>query len=253
MPGAARGGAIGAPGDKGVLGAGAGMPVVFEDDVLLAADKPAGVLVHADGTGSGAPTLTELVAWHLAREGRPDAAGALQAVQRLDVETTGLVLFSLDKRTQPALDAQVAGHAMRKTYLAVVSGAFPWASRRVEAPLGRDRHDARRMRVCRAGTGKPSVTLVRRLEVAADGRRSLLAVELWTGRRHQVRVHLAHLGFPIVGDGLYGGARPSAARGERGLLLHALSEDVIHPVTGERLHLRTAWPSRLGFAEQPVG
>lgn len=209
--------------------------VVYEDDVLLAADKPAGLLVHADGTG--APTLTELVASHLAAHGRADVRP--QAVQRLDVGTTGLVLFSLDKATQPALDAQVAGHAaMRKRYLAVVSGRFPWEERRVRAPIGRDRHDARRMRACRPGQGKPAETRVRRLEVA--GGRTLLAVELGTGRRHQIRVHLASLGFPLVGDALYGGARSG-----RGLLLHAFEEELDHPLSGERLLLRTAWPSRL--------
>lgn len=210
--------------------------VVFEDDVLLACDKPAGVLVHADGTGSQALTLTDLVAEHLSREGRQGVRP--QAVQRLDVETTGLVLFSLDKATQAALDAQVAGHGMRKTYLAVVSGRVGWREHVVDAPIGRDRHDARRMRVCRPGAGKPARTLVRR--VGERDERTLLEVELLTGRRHQIRVHLASLGLPIVGDALYGGARSSA-----GMLLHALSEEVTHPVTGERLHLETPWPQRL--------
>lgn len=209
--------------------------VVFEDEYLLAASKPADLLVHGDGTG--ARTLTDLVAEHLAAEGRADVRP--QAVQRLDVETTGLVLFSLDRATQPALDAQVAGHDMAKRYLAVVQGRFPSGEKTIDAPLGRDRHDARRMRVCAPGKGKPAMTVVRRL--AYEGGRSLLAVELKTGRRHQIRVHLAHLGFPIVGDALYGGARSAS-----GLLLHAYEEELAHPVTGERLHLRTDWPSRLG-------
>lgn len=213
--------------------------IIYEDDVLLAVDKPAGVLVHADGTG--ARTLTDAVAEHLASEGR--AGARPQAVQRLDVGTTGLVLFSLDRATQPALDAQVAGHGMEKTYLAVVSGRFPWGERCVRAPVGRDRHDARRMRVCKPGQGKPAETRVRRLAVA--GSRSLLLVELGTGRRHQIRVHLASLGFPIVGDSLYGGSRSGA-----GLLLHAWREALDHPVTGERLLLETAWPRRLW--DEPV-
>ena len=214
--------------------------VIYEDEVLLACDKPAGIIVHGDGTG--ARTLTEAVAGHLAAAGRPDARP--QAVQRLDRETTGLVLFSLDRATQPALDAQVAGHDMGKTYLAVVSGRVPWAQKTVRAPIGRDRHDARRMRVCRPGQGKPAETRVTRL--AQRGGRSLLLVELVTGRRHQIRVHLASLGFPIVGDALYGGARSTS-----GLLLHAWSEDITHPVFGERLHLETAWPERL-WPERPA-
>ena len=209
--------------------------VVFEDEYLLAASKPADLLVHGDGTG--ALTLTDLVAEHLAAEGREDVRP--QAAQRLDVETTGLVLFSLDPATQPALDAEVAGRDMRKEYLAVVAGRFPWAQKAIDAPIGRDRHDARRMRVCAPGRGKPALTRVRRLAYA--GGRSLLAVELGSGRKHQIRVHLAHLGFPIVGDTLYNGARNAS-----GLLLHAFEEELEHPLTHERLRLRTAWPARLG-------
>lgn len=208
--------------------------IIYEDDVLLACDKPAGLLVHGDGTG--APTLTDAVAAHLAAEGRSGVRP--QAVQRLDVETTGLVLFSLDRSTQPALDAQVARHAMRKTYLAVVRGSFPGGTQVIDTPIGRDRHDARRMRACRPGQGKPAQTLVRC--AAREGGRSLLVVELVTGRRHQIRVHLASRGFALVGDPLYGGARSAA-----GLLLHAWREGVDHPVTGERLRLETAWPTRL--------
>ncbi len=211
------------------------LPIVFEDEVLLAVDKPAGLIVHADGTGT--PTLTDLVEAHLGLCARTSVRA--QAVQRLDSPTTGLVLFSLDKSTQPLLDAQVAGHTMRKRYLAVVAGSFPWERRAVDAPVGRDRHDSRRMRICRPGTGKPAQTSVRRLAVA-DGR-TLLLVELGSGRRHQIRVHLSSLGFPIVGDALYGGACS-----KEGLLLHAYAEELDHPVSGERLSLRTAWPSRLG-------
>lgn len=211
-----------------------GVRIIYEDEALLACDKPAGMLVHGDGTG--ARTLTDAVAEHLAAGGRSEARP--QAVQRLDMGTTGLVLFSLDRATQAELDRQVAGHDMRKTYLAVVRGAFPGGERLIDRPIGRDRHDARRMRACRPGQGKPAETRVRR--VASAGGRSLLLVELLTGRRHQIRVHLASMGFPIVGDELYGGARSAG-----GLLLHAWREEVVHPVTGRRLRLETAWPERL--------
>ncbi|WP_322154102.1 RluA family pseudouridine synthase [Paratractidigestivibacter sp.] len=220
--------------------------VIYADDVFLAADKPAGLLVHGDGTGTA--TLMDAVAAHLASAGRVGVRP--QAVQRLDVDTTGLVLFSLDPATQPKLDAEVAGRDMRKVYLAVVAGRFPWAEKTIDAPIGRDRHDARRMRAAGAGQGKPAQTRVRKL--AFKGGRTLLKVELVTGRRHQIRVHLASLGFPIVGDALYGGARADARRGEEGLLLHAYAEELAHPATGEPLSLKTDWPSRLGASWSPV-
>ena len=214
--------------------------VIYEDEVLLACDKPAGIIVHGDGTGER--TLTDAVAAHLAAAGR--AGAHPQAVQRLDAETTGLTLFSLDRATQPALDAQVAGHGMNKTYLAVVAGRVPWAEKTVRQPIGRDRHDARRMRVCRPGQGKPAETRVRR--VAEKDGHTLLVVTLVTGRRHQIRVHLASLGHPIVGDALYGGARSTS-----GLLLHAWREELDHPVSGGRLRLETVWPERL-WPERPA-
>lgn len=160
------------------------------------------------------------------------------------------MLFSLDPATQPALDAEVAGRDMRKEYLAVVAGRFPWAQKAIDAPIGRDRHDAKKMRVCKEGQGKPASTLVRKL--AFKGGRTLLSVELLSGRRHQIRVHLASLGFPIVGDGLYGGARADAARGESGLLLHAFREELRHPATGEPLSLQAEWPERLGKNWEPT-
>ena len=217
--------------------------VLYRDPFLMAVDKPAGILVHGDGTG--ARTLTDDVAALLAREGVPAAP---QAVQRLDVDTTGVVLFSLAPEFQPALDALVASHDMRKRYLAVVEGSFPAGVRRMEAPLGRDRHYARRMRVS-AGC-KPALTLVTVL--ARRGGKSLLLLELGTGRRHQIRVHLAHAGHPIVGDALYGRAAGGRAAGAGGLMLHAVCEELTHPATGRALRLEAGWPARFGKFFSPL-
>ena len=221
--------------------------VLYRDPFLMAVDKPAGILVHGDGTG--ARTLTDDVAALLAREGVPSAP---QAVQRLDVDTTGVVLFSLAPEFQPALDALVASHGMRKRYLAVVEGSFPAGVRRMDAPIGRDRHDARRMRV--SAGGKPALTLVTVL--ARRGGRSLLLLELGTGRRHQIRVHLAHAGHPIVGDALYGraagGRSGGRAAGAGGLMLHAVCEELAHPATGEALRLEAGWPARFGKFFSPL-
>jgi 23S rRNA pseudouridine1911/1915/1917 synthase len=219
--------------------------ILYEDRFLLAADKPAGLLVHGDGTG--AETLSDRVGAHLAREGIPASA---QAIQRLDVDTTGLVLFSLAAEIQPALDRMVAGRGVRKRYLAVVRGEYPSGERVISRPIGRDRHDARRMRV--GASGKPAVTRASR--IASSGGRSLLLVEILTGRRHQIRVHLASQGFPIEGDPLYGGVGGSDDARD-GLMLHAYEERLAHPVTGEALVIRTPWPERFGrsFPEMTIG
>ncbi len=210
--------------------------ILYRDDYAIAVNKPAGIIVHGDGTG--AETLTDLVRAQLAAADASTDTSQLQALQRLDRDTTGIVLFSLSKETQPAFDALVARHGadgMRKRYLAVVQGRFPKGETCISKPLGRDRHDARRMRVSR--TGKPSLTRVRLL--AQRGGYSLLVAELETGRKHQIRVHLASMGFPLVGDVLYGGVRNAG-----GLMLHAAALDFTHPVTGQRVSLCTDVPKR---------
>ena len=231
---------VGAGSDRKGAGGREGLRLLYRDPFLMAVDKPAGVLVHGDG--SGARTLTDMASEELAREGVPARP---QAVQRLDVETTGVVVLSLAEEFQPALDALVAGRGMRKRYLAVVRGSFPPGRRDIDLPIGRDRHDARRMRVGRGG--KPALTHAELL--CARGGYSLLALELGTGRRHQIRVHLAHLGFPIVGDGLYG--RPGRdVRG--GLMLHASSEEFRHPATGEDVRVESPWPVRFDAFFSPA-
>ena len=199
--------------------------VLYEDDFIIAAEKPSGLLVHGDGTH--ADTLTGRVEDYLAA-----GEGVLspQAVQRLDVETTGVVLFSKAVEFQGLFDALVADHAlMEKRYLAVVEGGYPKARDRINAALARDRHDARRMRTCAPGQGQDALTYVERLAVSLDGSHSLLLVTLGTGRKHQIRVHLASRGFPVVGDTLYG--RRGAEQAP--LMLHAWRESFTHPLTGE--------------------
>ena len=208
------------------------LQVLYEDDFIIAAEKPSGLLVHGDGTH--ADTLTGRVEDYLAA-----GEGVLspQAVQRLDVETTGAVLFSKAVEFQGLFDALVADHAlMEKRYLAVVEGAYPRAHDRINAALARDRHDARRMRVCAPGQGQDALTYVERLAVSPDGGRSLLLVTLGTGRKHQIRVHLSSKGFPVVGDGLYG---RHDAQGTP-LMLHAWRQSFTHPVTGEKVCIESS-------------
>ena len=224
------------------------LTVLYEDPFVLAVEKRAGILVHDDG--SDAVTLTSNVQAYLdsclsdgsswGSNDAPDEGFRIvpQALQRLDFDTTGLVLFSKCEEFQGLFDLLIASGGAHKSYLAIVRGEFPRPSCAYSDPIGRDRHDAPKMRACSSG-GKPSLTTVERLAVSEDGSRSLLGVTLGTGRRHQIRVHLSHHGFPIVNDPLYG-----LVEDEDGLMLHAFSESFVHPVTGEQVDIRTPWPER---------
>lgn len=215
--------------------------VLYCDRFMLVANKPVGLLVHGDGTG--AQTLTARVQGYLARLAQEQSwpfVPVAQALNRLDVDTSGIVLFSMTLEFQPAFDAMVADHGttLHKRYLAIVEGnvdARPFA---IVAPIARDRHDARRMRVGK--TGKAARTRVACLQ--RQGGRSLVACELLTGRRHQIRVHLASIGHPLVGDALYG--KPGSKHSQAGLMLHAYEVAFVHPVSNERIVLHTEWPAR---------
>lgn len=126
----------------------------------MAIDKPAGMIVHGDGTGER--TLTDYASDLLLAMGDGFAATDMQPLNRLDRDTTGVVLFSLDKQTQPAFDQMVIDHAFEKHYLALAEGKIDWNEKLIDKPIARDRHDSRKMRV--GASGKPSQTRVKVLK-----------------------------------------------------------------------------------------
>ena len=230
------------------------MDIIYQDSYILAVNKPAGIIIHSDGTSRAGEradmrateTLTDHVRVYLESKGCVQQVQDAQALHRLDKDTTGIVLFSLDKETQPLFDELIRSRNVHKTYLAVVKGEFPEGEQDITLPIGRDRHDARRMRVSK--TGKAALTHVRRLEVQRRGQstRSLMLAKLGTGRKHQIRVHFSAMGFPMVGDDLYGrtSSTRTAAFTQVPLMMHAYELSFMHPVTGESLVLKTGWPSR---------
>ena len=229
------------------------LEVLYQDEYLLAVNKPAGIIVHADGTNE--PSLTDVVCEKLrALEGSNEIdISQVQALNRLDKETTGIVLFSLKKETQVQFDQLIASKELSKEYLAAVKGAFEPNKLLIDKAIGKDRHDAQKMRV--SATGKPSQTEVRLIKVASSAQgqtQSLLLVNLLTGRKHQIRVHLSSLGFPLVGDALYGGVS-SLQRGTKKkhkaqpLMLHAYRVGFIHPVTSAKIVIKTDIPERFSY------
>lgn len=229
------------------------LEVLYQDDYLLAVNKPAGIIVHADGTQE--PSLTEAVCEKLrALESSSQIdLSQVQALNRLDRETTGIVLFSLKKETQSQFDQLIASKELSKEYLAAVKGAFEPNKLLIDKAIGKDRHDAQKMRI--SATGKLSQTEVRLIKVASSVQgqtQSLLLVNLLTGRKHQIRVHLSSLGFPLVGDTLYGGPlslqRASKKKHrQQPLMLHAYRVEFIHPVTSAKIVIKTDIPERFSY------
>lgn len=214
------------------------LDVIYEDDVLLVVNKPAGMVVHpALGHASG--TLVNAVLAHcphVAEVGGPDRAGI---VHRLDKDTSGLILIAKDEAVRTALQRQFKRRQVTKTYLALVEGPVQPREGVIEAPVGRDKRQRKKMAVVR--NGRPARTLYRAVEYFAD--HTLLEVRPYTGRTHQVRVHLAWLGYPIVGDVVYGRRRQRLLKGRH--FLHATRLRCTHPTTGEEIEFEAPLPSQL--------
>jgi 23S rRNA pseudouridine955/2504/2580 synthase len=218
-------------------------PVVYEDDALLVIDKPAGVAVHG-GSGVSAGVIEQL------RAARPDAR-FLELVHRLDRETSGLLIVAKKRSALLALHRALREGAVDKRYLTLVKGRWTRPVRDVALPLRRYLTAAGERRVSVNAAGQASRTrfeLVRHI----DGY-SLLAATIETGRTHQIRVQLAHLGFPIAGDDKYGDFelnRTLARQGLRRMFLHAERLSFTHPRTAKRLELSAPLPGDLqGFLD----
>jgi 23S rRNA pseudouridine1911/1915/1917 synthase len=205
------------------------LEILFEDEWLLAIDKPAGLVVHPTYKNVAGTLLDEL------RAREPGAA--LSVVGRLDKLTSGVVVVAKSAAVHRALQETWPG--AEKDYLAVVRGCVDPLRGEIDLPLGTDPADRRR-RIVRPD-GAPSRTLYERIDYDASLDRSLLRCRLETGRRHQIRVHLAARGWPIVGDVVYGEALDGFTRHA----LHAWRLALTHPSSGHRLQIEAPVPAAL--------
>lgn len=219
--------------------------ILFRDDVLLAVDKPPGLPTHATAD----PSRPCLVG-HVERYLRETGGRAYVAVhQRLDRDTSGVVLFATDPRANEGLARAFAGREVAKTYLALTARPRPLPPRRfrVSAALGAPGRDGARGAVIDGEGAKAAETDVVVREVFADA--LLVEARPLTGRKHQVRAHLAHAGMPILGDATYGEAGGRAPR----LMLHAWRLRLPHPLTGAPLAIESPVPGDLEAARAGLG
>ncbi len=228
-------------------------PVRWEDEHLLVVAKPADLVVHP-GAGHATDTLVDamqaagVVLAPRGGQGRPGI------VHRLDKDTSGLLVVAKSDRAHAGLVEALRRRDVERHYLALAEGTLPSTRGRIDAPLRRDPHD--RQRFAALQDGKPALT---HWQVQSTGRVgttpvTLLACQLETGRTHQIRVHLAFAGAPVVGDARYGASAVVAERiGLTRMFLHAATLGFTHPVTGQALHLTEPLPADLVTAAEAAG
>jgi 23S rRNA pseudouridine1911/1915/1917 synthase len=223
-----------------------GMTILYSDDDIVAVDKPAGLVVHP-GAGNPAGTLLNGLLHHDPKLAELPRAGI---VHRLDKDTSGLMVVARTLPTCTALVDLLSRHEVERQYEAVVLGTMV-AGGTVDEPIGRSMGDRLRQAVRDEEDGKRAVTHYRLRERFRA--HSLLQCQLETGRTHQIRVHMAHIGHPLIGDPLYGGGlklpRGASAeligtlRGFRRQALHAERLSFIHPATGEEMSFSAERPA----------
>lgn len=224
------------------------LEIVYEDAHLLVVNKPKGMVVHpAPGNPDG--TLVNALLWHC-KGSLSGIGGEIRPgiVHRIDKDTSGLIIAAKNDFAHQFLSAQLSDHTLGREYEAVVHGGFRDDAGTVDAPIGRHPVDRKRMAV----TPKNSKPAVTHYEVIARYRGyTRILCRLETGRTHQIRVHMASIGHPLLGDGVYGA--PCPEKGLEGQCLHARRLKFIHPRTGQLVRLEAPLPeyftqviSRLG-------
>lgn len=211
------------------------LEVLYEDDHLLIVNKPAGMDTHPNEDGQTG-TLANSIAFHLQSHG---VQTKVRHIHRLDKDTTGAVLFAKNKLVGSIMDKMLENREIKRSYIALAQGRIKTNKGKIDAAIGRDRHHPTRRRV--SPNGQKAVSLYKVLKYIPNRDLTVVELELETGRTHQIRVHMSHIGHPLLGDVLYGGKNEIKRQA-----LHAAKIRFTHPITNE--NIECAAP----FIDEPV-
>ena len=212
------------------------LDIIYEDNDILVVNKAKGMVVHP-AAGNPEGTLVNAVMAHC-KENLSGIGGELRPgiVHRLDKDTSGLLIISKNDKSHIQMSKQIQNREVKKIYIALVRGVIPENEATINMPIGRSIQDRKKMAVTKKG--KEAITHFQVLE--RFDKYTLLKIKIDTGRTHQIRVHMAEIGYPVVGDILYSNGKNEF--GIEGQMLHAISLDFKHPITQKLLHLKAPLP-----------
>lgn len=225
------------------------LDVVYEDDDIIVVNKPSGMVVHpAAGNPSG--TLVNALLYHC--KGSLSGIGGVVRpgiVHRIDKDTSGLLVVAKNDNAHNFLSAQLKTHDVSRIYYAIVIGSFAEDTGTVDAPIGRHPNDRKKMAVLKEGQGTARNAVTHYTTIERYKGFSLVRCQLETGRTHQIRVHMAYKGHPLLGDGVYGGGKTQFEAANKSLVsgqcLHAKELVLTHPKTGKLMHFECELPENM--------
>ena len=214
--------------------------IIYEDNDIIVVNKPKGLVVHpANGNPDG--TLVNAI-MAICKDSLSGIGGEIRPgiVHRLDKDTSGLLIVAKNDKAHINMSEQIKDRKVKKTYIALVRGQVPEDDATINMPIGRSTKDRKKMAVTKSG--KEAITHFKVLErfVTQNGSYSLLEVKIDTGRTHQIRVHLAEIGFPVIGDEVYSNGKNEF--NVKGQCLHAKLLEFKHPITGKEMKLEAPLP-----------
>lgn len=212
------------------------LQILYEDDDIIVVNKPKGMVVHpANGNPDG--TLVNAI-MSICKDSLSGIGGEIRPgiVHRLDKNTSGAIIIAKNDKAHINLSEQLKNHEIKKTYIALVRGVVKENNATINMPIGRSKKDRKKMDIDK--NGKEAITHFKVLKRYKDC--TLLEINIETGRTHQIRVHLSHIGYPIIGDEVYSNGKNKW--NIEGQCLHAKSLDFKHPITGKNMHIEAPIP-----------